>query len=55
MRSAAKTFVDGPDVLTCYDLHTRVAPPVPVADWLHGEDGKITSLRVAFDARELAP
>ena len=50
-----KTFVDGPDVLTWYDLHTTVASPVPVANWLHIEDGKITSLRVAFDARELAP
>jgi hypothetical protein len=50
-----KTFVDGPDVLTWYELHTRVASPVPVANWLHVEDGKITSLRVAFDARELAP
>jgi hypothetical protein len=26
-----------------------------VANWLHVEDGKITSLRVAFDAREFAP
>jgi hypothetical protein len=50
-----KTFVDGPDVLTWYELHTTVAAPVPVANWLHIEDGKITSLRVAFDARELAP
>ena len=50
-----KTFVDGPDVLTWYELHTTVAPPVPVANWLHIEDGKITSLQVAFDARELAP
>ena len=50
-----KTFVDGPDVLTWYDLHTTVAPPVPVANWLHIEEGKITSLQVAFDARELAP
>jgi hypothetical protein len=50
-----KFFVDGPDVLTWYDLHTTVASPVPVANWLHVEDGKITSLRVAFDARELAP
>jgi hypothetical protein len=24
-----KTFVDGPDVLTWYDLHTTVASPVP--------------------------
>jgi hypothetical protein len=50
-----KVFVDGPDVLTWFDLHTTVASPVPVANWLHVEDGKITSLRVAFDARELAP
>jgi SnoaL-like domain len=50
-----KIFVDGPDVLTWYELHTTVASPVPVANWLHVEDGKITSLRVAFDARELAP
>ena len=50
-----KTFVDGSDVLTWSDLHTTVASPVPVANWLHVEDGKITSLRVAFDARELAP
>jgi hypothetical protein len=48
-------FVDGPEVLTWFDLHTTVAPPVPVANWLHIEDGRITSLRVAFDARELAP
>ena len=50
-----KTFVDGPDVLTWFELHTTVASPIPVANWLHIEDGKITSLRVAFDARELAP
>ena len=50
-----KTFVDGPDVLTWYELYTTVAALVPVANWLHVEDGKITSLRVAFDARGLAP
>jgi hypothetical protein len=50
-----KVFVEGPAVLTWFDLHTTVASPVPVANWLHVEDGKITSLRVAFDARELAP
>ena len=53
--SIRKVFVDGPDVLTWYDLHTTVAPPVPVANWLHVEDGRVTSLRVAFDARKLAP
>jgi hypothetical protein len=50
-----KIFVDGPDVLTWYELHTTVASPVPVANWLHVEDGMITFLRVAFDARELVP
>jgi hypothetical protein len=30
-------------------------PPVPVANWLHVDGGRITSLRVAFDARERTP
>jgi len=50
-----KVYVDGPDVLTWFDLHTTVASPVPVANWIHVEGGRITSLKVAFDARELAP
>jgi hypothetical protein len=50
-----KVFVDGRDVLTWYEMHTTVASPVAVANWLHVEGGKITTLRVAFDARELAP
>jgi hypothetical protein len=50
-----KIFVDGQDVLTWYDMHTTVASPVAVANWLHVEEGKITALRVAFDAREFAP
>ena len=50
-----KVFVEDRDVLTWYTMHTTVAPPVPVANWLHVEDGKISSLKVAFDARELAP
>jgi SnoaL-like domain len=50
-----KVFVDGPDVLTWFDLHTSVADPVPTANWSHVEDGKITEIRVAFDARSLAP
>jgi hypothetical protein len=48
-------FVDGPDVLTWFDLHTTVAPPAPTANWSHVEDGKITAIRVTFDARPLAP
>ena len=50
-----KVFVDGPDVLTWYDLHTTVADPVAVANWVHVKEGRITSLQVAFDARGLAP
>jgi len=50
-----KRFVDGPDVLTWFDLHTSVAPPTPTANWSHVENGKITTIRVTFDARPLAP
>jgi SnoaL-like domain len=46
-------FVDGPDVLTWFDLHTTIAPPAPTANWSHVEDGKITRIRVAFDPRAL--
>ena len=46
-------FVDGPDVLTWFDLHTTVAPPAPTANWQHVEDGKVTRIRVAFDPRAL--
>lgn len=50
-------FVDGADVLTWFDLHTTsdlhttVAPPAPTANWSQIENGKITSIRVAFDPR----
>lgn len=50
-----KRFVDGPDVLTWFDLHTSVAPPAPTANWSHVSGGKITAIRVTFDARPLAP
>ena len=50
-----KRFVDGPDVLTWFDLHTKVAPPAPTANWSHVEDGRITAIQVTFDARPLAP
>jgi len=46
-----KVFQDGPDVLTWFDLATSVAKTVPVANWMRVEDGKITRIRVAFDAR----
>jgi len=49
-----KVFRDGPDVLTWFDLATSVADTVPVANWMHIEDGTITRIRVAFDARGIA-
>jgi SnoaL-like domain len=49
-----KVFQDGPDVLTWFDLSTSVAETVPVANWMRVEDGKITRIRVAFDARGVA-
>jgi SnoaL-like domain len=48
-----KRWVDGPDVITWFDLHTRDAPPVPTVNWQHVEDGKITRIRVTFDPRPL--
>jgi SnoaL-like protein len=50
-----KTFVDGPDVLTWFDMHTASTPPLPTVNWRHVENGKITAVRVTFDPRPLAP
>ncbi len=44
---------DDHDVITWFDLHTRVAPPTPTANWSHVEDGRITRIRVAFDPRDI--
>ena len=49
-----KVFADGSDVLAWFDLATSVAETVPVANWMHVEDGKITRIGVAFDARGIA-
>lgn len=43
--------VEGDDVITFFDLHTTIAPPVPTANWSHVVDGRIASIRVAFDPR----
>ena len=49
-----QVFTAGSDVLTWYDMATKVADPVPVANWMQVQDGKITRIRVAFDPRGLA-
>jgi len=47
-------FADGPDVLTWYEMHTSVAPPVTTANWSHlNEQGKIVAIRATFDPRPL--
>ena len=46
-----KVFCDGTDVLTWFDLSTKEAGTVPVANWMQVQDGKITRIRVAFDPR----
>lgn len=48
-----KTFADGPDMLTWFDLHTTQAGPLPMVNWRHVENGKITWIRVTFDPRPL--
>lgn len=47
--------VDGPDVLTWFELHTDGADPVPTVNWSRVEDGRITRIRVTFDPRPLLP
>jgi hypothetical protein len=48
-----KIFVNGDDVVTWFDLHTKDAPPCPTANWSHIEDGKITRIQATFDPRPL--
>jgi ketosteroid isomerase-like protein len=46
-------FVDGPDVLTVYDLHTTEAEPILTVNWAHVVDGRATTIRAVFDPRPL--
>ncbi len=51
-----KVFVDGDDVCVIYDLVTNTpAGTSPTAEWYHLRDGRISSVRVFFDARPFAP
>jgi hypothetical protein len=45
--------VAGADVMTWYELLTKVAPPCPTVNWSHVEGGKIKSIRAVFDPRDL--
>jgi hypothetical protein len=46
-------WVDGPDVLTWFELRTATAGPMAIVNWTHVEDGRITRIRVTFDPRPL--
>jgi uncharacterized protein YndB with AHSA1/START domain len=46
-----RLWSDGPDVLAWYTLHTTVAKPAPVAEWYQVSGGRITAIKVVFDAR----
>lgn len=48
-----KRWVDGPDVLTWFELRTHSADPIPVVNWSHIEHGRIDRIRVTFDPRPL--
>jgi limonene-1,2-epoxide hydrolase len=50
-----REFSNGDEVARFCDLHFK--PPLPttfVAEWYHVKDGKIASIRIAFDARAFA-
>jgi hypothetical protein len=47
-------WVEGPDVLTWFELRTATAGPrMAIVNWSHVEDGRITRIRVAFDPRPM--
>lgn len=46
-------WVDGPDVLTWFELRTASAGPLAIVNWSHVEAGRITRIRVTFDPRPL--
>ncbi len=48
-----KRWVEGPDVLTWFELRTATAGPLAIVNWSHVEDGRITRIRVTFDPRPL--
>jgi SnoaL-like domain len=48
-----KRWVDGPDVLTWFELRTASAGPTAIVNWSHVEAGRITRIRVTFDPRPL--
>jgi ketosteroid isomerase-like protein len=48
-----KRFVDGPDVVTVFELQLEPATLSPVMNWSRVQDGKIVEILVTFDPRPL--
>jgi uncharacterized protein (TIGR02246 family) len=46
-------WVDGPDVITWFELTTPFAGPVAIVNWSHVTAGQIDRIRVTFDPRPL--
>jgi len=46
-------WVDGPDVVTWFELRTATAGPLAIVNWSHIEAGRIRRIRVTFDPRPL--
>jgi hypothetical protein len=51
-----KVFSDGPDVCVIYDFVTDTpAGAVPIVEWLHVEDSRITAVNLIFDRVAFKP
>jgi SnoaL-like domain len=48
-----KMLTDGTDVLTWFQLHTKVAPPASVCNFSQVVDGRVARIRATFDPREI--
>lgn len=48
-----RRWVDGPDVLTWFDLRTTTTGPLAIINRSHIEAGRIARIRVTFDPRPL--
>ncbi len=48
-----KRWIDGPDVITWFELSTATAGPLPVVNWSQLENGLIRRIRVIFDPRPI--
>jgi ketosteroid isomerase-like protein len=46
-------WIDGPDVITWFELTTASAGPLAIVNWSHVTRDKIDRIRVTFDPRPL--